>query len=78
MCGLGMFKQCKVVIDHQCCELLEGSFVFPSKFSFGERSVPEEVLWFGGAMESGIETVVVFPVQPDVLEGELDKFLDAV
>ncbi len=52
--------------------------MFPSKFAFGERSVPEKVLWFGGAMESGIETVVVFPVQPDVLEGELDKLLDAV
>lgn len=52
--------------------------MFPSKFSLGERSVSEEVLWFCGAMESGVEAVVVFPVQPDVLEGELDKFLDAV
>ena len=67
-----------VGVDHHGDELLEGDVGGPAELVAGFGGVAEEEFDFGGADEGGVNDDVVFVVEADVGEGDLEEVAHGV
>src|SRR4051794_10568702 len=67
-----------VGVDHQPDQLLERRVRLPAKLALGLGGVADEQVYLGRALELVVDDDVVLPVQPRLVERDLDTALDGV